>query len=236
MALLLTPEMVTQTTPFNLLPQYEKLIFRSIDHDSCVILEGKNGDVHELHAVQTIVRKDEADIWHACNQMVQFHVGETKQILKGSFSFELVSIEMFTGLEASDWGHLHTVIVKTAQKLNPGDTRLITYRSLRGVLSMRMPLDWGKITSSHAVRVFEKPVEKIDLYIKKLLKRSENRYIIIHDISREAIIDPANKEQEARCRRLFTHSNDTQAHKPTIIYAHCGTSIIINDHFTPESG
>jgi hypothetical protein len=224
-------EIIAQTLPFSLLPQHETLMFRSIDHDNFVILEGRNGDERNICAVQTIIRKEEADIWHACNQMVQFHLGQSKDMIKGSFTFELIAVEMFEGLCLSDWTHLHTVIMKSAAKLTPGGTQLVTYRSLRGILTMRTPLDWGKMVTTHAVRVMSHPAEKIDLYIKKLLKRTENRYIVIHDISREPLLDPTNEEQTIRCRKLLSRPDGPESTKPIIIYAHRLQNCIVTDRY-----
>lgn len=214
-------------------PPYDALTFESIDRDNRVVFTGsREGEPEEEIAVQTVIRKDESEIWQACNAMVQFHLRSSQASVKGSFSFELIAIDMYHGLQPSDWDHLYQLIAKRAAGMQPGQSQYVFYRSLRGVLSYRAPLDWGKIVFSHAVRVFEKDPEKIDLLIKKLLKRAKTRYIVIHDISRSAILDKTNDMQVGRCRRLFASTSDDEHALPTVIYTHADLTVVCNDYFS----
>lgn len=233
MPLRLTRDQIESFPVLAHVPSYDAVTFESIDRDNRVVFTGsREGEPDEEIAVKTVIRKDESEIWQACNSMVQFHLRSSQASVKGSFSFELIAIDIYQGLQPSDWDHLYQLIAKRAAGMQPGQSQYVFYRSLRGVLSYRAPLEWGKIVFSHAVRVFEKDPEKIDLLIKKLLKRAKTRYIVIHDISRNAILDKTNEAQTYRCRRLFAPTSDESLALPTVIYTHADMTVACNDHFS----
>jgi hypothetical protein len=232
----LTRDQISYTRALEVLPVYDELAFVRIDLDNCVVFSGtRTGDgeepVTEEIAMQTIIRKDEAEIWQACNSLVQFHLRSTQDFVKGSFTFELISIDIYHGLVASDWDHLYQLIAKTAHRMKPHESCFVAYRSVRGILSFRTPLEWGKIVFSHAVRIFEKDPEKIDLYIKKLLKRSKTRYIVIHDISKKAIIEKENAAQRQRCCKLFHAVDEEEIAIANVIYTHADMTIRCNEFY-----
>jgi len=100
------------------------------------------------------------------------------------------------------------------------------------VLKKLVPLEWGKISFSHCVRVHDKPEEKIDLHIKKLLKGKSSGYIMVHDISRAPIFDRADTVQQARLQKLFLNMANAQIPYPRVIMSHADTIVARSDEYT----
>lgn len=205
--------------PFLFLPAYDHLYYKGIS-DRLLYCEGVTGEEREDVFIEYIIRRDEATLWQACSQMVEFHVSSVKEKVKGSFSFDLVGLEFYEGLSDSDWSHMRELIFNHAQKLKVTESTWIKYRSLYGILKKHTLLDWGKISFSHCVRVLDVLPEKLDLHIKKLRKGRSKGYIMLHDLSRMPLFDRDNIVQQERLRKLFTQNTGDDLQSPRVLITH----------------
>jgi hypothetical protein len=229
MPVIFPPELVSSTPLLRLLPSFAELRFERIGTQREIILTGSDGDSENAITIHSVIRRADADLWQAASSMVQFHLGATKELLNGSFIFELLWMDMTVSGVPPQWDHLYHVIANMARALRPNESRLVVFHTLRGVLTKHMPLEWGKLSVKHAVSVYERTDEKFDLFLKKLFKAAQNQYIIIHDMSRQPILDRTDEMQSQRCQRLFASFRDQLDPFPVLLYYHVDGECCLNE-------
>lgn len=159
-----------------------------------------------LMPVMTVIRKDEIDLWDACREMIKSSLASAKLQIRGVFVYDMLSIEMFKGLEIFQWGELTQLLVNHARKMAVGETRLIQYCSLFGLFKKVNDVDWGDIQWNHAVTTFDKEPEQLDLFLKRLVKsvpqhkQEDLVQAVFYDLSRIPVFDDYHQEQMERLK------------------------------------
>ena len=207
-------------SPFDELHSFDALTYDHITPERLLSCSLHRDDRVLPARVELLIRKEEAHMWQACSSMVQFQIGQMKERLRGSFTFDLICLDMYGGIDNIDWSHMHTLISNRGRTMRPGEESVVKYRSLYGLLKKHTPLEWGKIAFSHCVHTHAKEDAKIDLLIKKRIRQDPGSLYVIRDISRRPVIDRDNADQMHRLRKLFAGYDAAREPFPDIVYVH----------------
>ena len=155
-----------------------------------------------------VIRKDEDIIWDALEDMVKRAMGQAALSVHGIYVFDLLTIDIHREVKTFNLSELSTMIVKHAAILKDGETRLVRYSSVFGLLQKMVTEHWGKITFKASVEVFADKPAFMDLLVKQLLKNFEFAHdpgiLYLNDLSQKPLFDAADSLQQGRLKKVMT--------------------------------
>jgi len=126
----------------------------------------------------------------------------------GAYIFDLLTIDIHKEVKTFKHSELSTLIVNTAIKLAPGQTKMIRYSSAYALIQKTVDFEWGKINFKTAVNVFKDKPDYLDLLVKQLLKdftfSHDPVILLLNDLSQNPIFDPQNQTQQSRLKKIIT--------------------------------
>src|SRR3989338_8764895 len=81
-----------------------------------------------------VIRKDEDVIWHALEDLMNRSASQAGFQVHGTYIFELLTIDIHNEVKTFSPQELTQVIVNHSRKLEPGQTRLVKYSSVYGLM------------------------------------------------------------------------------------------------------
>jgi hypothetical protein len=153
------------------------------------------------------IRSDEKILWDAIEDFIKRSTISATASVHGAHIFDLLTIDIHKEIKTFKHAELAMVIVNTAIKLTPGETRMIKYSSAYALLQKTVDFDWGKIAFKTAVNVFKDKPDYLDLLIKQLLKdftfSHDPVILLLNDLSQNPIFDPQNQTQQSRIKKVI---------------------------------
>lgn len=223
------------------------LFSEALHVDFCELLASKMSffkvsfeEREELFGVCFIIRREEALRWKSFAELLDYGFQFAKQSLKGFYGFELIEIQLDEGIsnfKAPEFGQL---LVNHAKKLEVGQSNLIQYGGLQGRLTKRIQEDWGKIEFKHAVDVYAKKAEQLDLYIKKRVSEvagyephfEGGRNLLVYDLSQDPLFKFGEEMQTERLRKQLEKINKNfSGNRPKIYIFHKGSIVELWQQF-----
>lgn len=200
----------------------------------------------------SIISKEEKMAWQSFQDVLERTMGFAQNGIRGFFGFDVLSVDLRTGMRNFDPKALGQLIINHSRDLGPDQKTLIRYGQLFALLHYRAPAEWGKIEVKTHVEFFSQasasaeateasvraalmgsgaknknsPGDQMDLLLKKLLKTSgqEPRAIhLVHDLSIQPLWDPENNIQQQRVRAWL--EKEQQAGLPEIYLHHASARI-----------
>lgn len=197
----------------------------------------------------SIISKNEKMAWQSFQDVLEHTVGLAQSGLRGFFGFDVLSVDIQTGIRNFDPKALSQLIVNHARDLGPDQKVLIRYGQLFALLHYRAPAEWGKVEVKTHVEFFSQaaaspdvteasvraalmgsgsrnknsPGDQLDLLLKKLLKESTqepNAIYLMHDLSLYSVWDPANELQQQRVRVWLEKEKQARGGSLPEIYFH----------------
>lgn len=157
--------------------------------------------------VAHLIRREEADFWFAARDVIDTAVKTAATVVRGTYSFELLSFDPENELKTFNVQELAQVIINTARALKPGQTMVVRYSSVYGFIQKFLDEAWGKMTFRTAVVLLDsKPRAFIDL-LSSVLKSVDSQIfpgiLLFNDISQTPLFCPqADEEQGALLNKL----------------------------------
>jgi len=178
----------------------------------------------------SIISKEEKMAWQSFQDVLEHTVTLAQNNLRGFFGFDVLSVDLQTGIRNFDPKALSQLILNHSRVLGPDQKGLIRYGQLFALLHYRAPAEWGKVEVKTHVEFFsqepktsfssdvneasvlaallgegtkKKSGGQFDLFLKKLLNESNqetNAVYIVHDLSSKPLWDPAHEVQQQRVR------------------------------------
>ncbi len=154
-----------------------------------------------------VIRKDEAIIWDAFEDLIKRSIAQAAAGVRGVFTFELLSMDIHREVKTFNHNEISEVLINHARKSRPGEKRLIKYSSVYGILQNLNIVDWGKITLKTAVDVFKDKPCFLDLLVKALIKNFEFAHdpgiLLLNDLSQAPLFDPKDQDQQQRLKAVI---------------------------------
>jgi len=202
---------------FKQLPKFESVNFSGellpkVLNFNC-IREGNPIDV----LLAQIISKYEADIWKSFQDLLTRSMKDTAAIIRGFFSFDVLSVDLGDGIQQFDWNAFISLIVNHAQKMEVGEERYIHFACIFVKFRKKIPESYGKIDCSFPVQVYNQEVSKLDLFLKKIINKTNedsSSIIVLHDLSREGVFRFGDETQTDRLRKLLTQVKETHESDP----------------------
>ncbi len=208
-----------------------------------------NGEDPRPLYLASIISKAEKMAWQSFQDVLEHTMGLAQNNMRGFFGFDVLSVDLRSGMQNFDPKALSQLIINHARGLGPDQKTLIRYGQLFALLHYSAPAEWGKIEVKTHVDFFsQEPAsseateasvraalmgssaknkksssDQLDLLLKKLLKEGgqESRAIyLVHDLSLNPIWDPANDVQQQRVRVWLEKETQTRQGIPPEIYLH----------------
>lgn len=154
-----------------------------------------------------IIRKDEAIIWDAFEDLIKRSVTQAAAGVRGVFTFDLLTMDIHHEVKTFNHQEISTVMINHARKCKPGEQRLIHYSSVYGILQNLNVVDWGKITLKTSVEVFKDKPYFLDLMVKRLIKNFEFTHdpgvLLLNDLSLAPLYDAQDSQQQERLNKMI---------------------------------
>ena len=154
-----------------------------------------------------LIRREEEDSWSAARDVIDTAVKTAATVVRGTYSFELLSFDPENELKTFNVQELSQVMINTARALKPGETMVVRYSSVYGFMQKLLDEPWGKITLKTSVVLLDsKPRAFIDL-LSSVLKAAYSQalpgVLLFNDTSQSPVFRPQeDEEQEALLNRL----------------------------------
>lgn len=153
------------------------------------------------------IRNDEKILWDAIEDFIKRSTISATASVHGAYIFDLLTIDIHKEIKTFKHAELAAVIINTAIKLAPGQTKMIKYSSAYALLQKTVDFEWGKINFKTAVNVFKDKPDYLDLLIKQLLKdftfSHDPVILLLNDLSQNPIFDPQNQTQQSRIQKVI---------------------------------
>jgi len=153
------------------------------------------------------IRNDEKILWDAIEDFIKRSTISATASVHGAYIFDLLTIDIHKEIKTFKHAELAAVIINTAIKLAPGQTKMIKYSSAYALLQKTVDFEWGKINFKTAVNVFKDKPDYLDLLIKQLLKdftfSHDPVILLLNDLSQNPIFDPQNVTQQSRIQKVI---------------------------------
>lgn len=150
----------------------------------------------------SVIRKDEDIIWDALEDMFKRCVVDAAARVRGVYTFDLLTVDIHKEVKTFSPAELSQTILKHAQTLAPGETRLVKYSSVYGLLQKLSHQDWGKMALKTSVEIFKDKSSYLDLLVKQLIKNfafaHEPGILLLNDLSQNPLFDPRDALQQER--------------------------------------
>ena len=153
------------------------------------------------------IRDDEKILWDAVEDLIKRSTFSATSSVHGAYIFDLLTIDIHKEVKTFRPTELASVIINTAIKLAPGQTKMIKYSSAYALIQKTVDFEWGKINFKTAVNVFKDKPDYLDLLIKQLLKdftfSHDPVILLLNDLSQNPIFDPQNQTQQSRLKKII---------------------------------
>ena len=157
--------------------------------------------------VLNVIRKDEDVIWDAFEDLLKGCVTTAAASVRGVFIFDLLTMDIHQEVKTFNVGELTQTILNHTRSLKPGQTKLIKYSSVYGLMQMLSLQNWGKITLKTSVEIFKDKPEFLDLLVKQLIKNfefaSDPGILLLNDLSQEPLFNKDDKLQQERLQKVI---------------------------------
>jgi len=209
------------TSPvFSFLPKFQSVVFKTTVGEKVRYFETERDGEKISVLTLMVIRAEEKFFWESCVDLLDRAVQQAAATVAGVYSFELLSFDVHRELKTFSDQELGRLLINHSRKLVPGQTRLIKYSSCFGLLKKLVHEDWGKMVLKTATEIFPKDPVDIDGLVKKTmavaLKQPAPQIIVIHDLSQEPLLVPANQEQKTRLSALFDQQQNLFASQPEV--------------------
>lgn len=172
--------------------------------------------------VLSVIRNDEDIIWDALEDLFKRCVIDAAARVRGGYIFDLLTVDIHKEVKTFSPAELSQTIIKHAQTLTPGATRLVKYSSVYGLLQKLTAEDWGKMNLKTSVEVFKDKPCYLDLLVKQLIKNFEFAYdpgiLLLNDLSQNPLFDPQDALQQERLNKLIADQVPNTVEFPPEIY------------------
>lgn len=175
-----------------------------------VFFEIRRGETVDFAAVCFFVRKEEADIWKACQDMLSEAVRMAAGRVQGLFGFRMIAMELEQGIRNFRLGDLGQLLTNHARQMAIGESRLIRYGGLWGVFKKRVPESYGKIEFKMCVKIYRQEAERLDLYLgalargaAQILPPASAVTLIACDLSAQRIYNSEEALQQEKLQSLY---------------------------------
>ena len=150
----------------------------------------------------SVIREDEDIIWDALEDLLKRCVADAAGCVRGVYSFDLLTVDIHKEVKTFSLAELSQTILRNAQTLAPGATRLVKYSSVYGLLQKLSHQDWGKMILKTSVEVFKDKASYLDLLVKQLIKNFEFAHepgiLLLNDLSQNPLFDSRDALQQER--------------------------------------
>jgi len=177
----------------------------------------KDGKVRMFKAVReeqpcrmlflNVIRKDEDVIWDALEDMIKRSVNQAGAAVRGVYTFDLFTVDIHKELKTFNLNEMSATMINHARQLKPGESRLVKYSSLYGLLQKMVHEDWGKIALKTSVEVFKDKPSYLDLLVKQLIANFDFNHdpciLLLNDHSQNPLFDANDGMQKERLRILM---------------------------------
>lgn len=185
--------------------------------------------------VAQILRKEEEIVWKSCQELLVRTLKESAASLRGFYGFELLMLELGDSLRNFQWDNFRQLIMNHARALNLGEEKMIQYTSLFGILKKRVNEEWGKIDYNWPLKIYSRPPEEMDLYIKKILEEAVTLNkpfkVMICDLSQDAIFKLSDDVQFQRLGKLFESLRIQGDGVPEVFIFHASSTVELGIQF-----
>jgi len=198
--------------------------------DGVVFFEVRRGENVEFVAVCFFVRKEEAEVWKACQDMLSEAVRMAAGWVQGLFGFHMIAMELEQGIQNFRLGDLGQLLTNHARSMSVGESRLIRYGGLWGIFKKRVPESYGKIEFKMCVKIYRQEAERLDLYLGALargavqvLLPASSVALIACDLSAQRVYNPEEATQQEKLQGLYKKFENTEEYSVAIsklIYRH----------------
>lgn len=192
---------------FQHMPFFDEISYAGHNEDKVrqykAVREGQTCDILSLN----FIRNDEKILWDAVEDFVKRSTISATSGVRGAYIFDLLTIDIHKEIKTFKHAEFTTVIINTASKLSPGQTRMVKYSSAYALIHKTIAVDWGKVTFKTAVNVFKDKPDYLDLLIKQLLKDfifpHDPVILLLNDLSQNPIFDLKNETQQTRLNKVM---------------------------------
>lgn len=157
--------------------------------------------------VLNVIRKDEDIIWDALEDLLKRSVAQAALSVHGVYTFDLLTMDIHKEVNNYNHQELSATIINHARKLKPGETRLVKYSSVYGLLQKMVHEEWGKMILKTSVEVFKDKPQYLDLLVKQLIKNFEFSHdpgiLLLNDLSQSPLFDAKDDQQQARLKKVI---------------------------------
>jgi hypothetical protein len=101
-----------------------------------------------------IISKEEKMAWQSFQDVLEHTMGIAQNSMRGFFGFDILCVDIQTGIRNFNPNDLSKLIVNHARDLGPDQKALIRYGQLFALLHYRAPAEWGKIEVKTHVEFF----------------------------------------------------------------------------------
>ncbi len=178
--------------------------------DGLVFFEIRREESVEYAAACFFVRKEEAEVWKACQDMLSEAVRMAAGWVQGLFGFHMIAMELEQGIQNFRLGDLGQLLTNHARQMAVGESRLIRYGGLWGVFKKRVPESYGKIEFKMCVKIYRQEAERLDLYLGALARGAAQVLppasavsLIACDLSSQRVYQAAEVSQQEKLQSLY---------------------------------
>ncbi len=194
---------------FDHMPLFDEISYVGRDEEKVrqykAIREGQSCDILALN----FIRHEEKILWDAIEDFVKRSTINAVSNVRGVFIFDLLTIDIHKEIKNFKHSEFTTVIINTASKLTPEQTRMVKYSSAYALIKKTLDADWGKIIFKTAVNVYKDKADYLDLLIKQLLSGyifpHDPVILLLNDLSQNPVFDPKNETQHARLKKVIAN-------------------------------
>jgi len=198
--------------------------------DGIVCFEVRQGDAIKYAAASFFVRKEESEVWKACQDMLSEAVRLAAGWVQGLFGFHMVAMELEQGIQNFRLGDLGQLLTNHARQMTVGESRLIRYGGLWGIFKKRVSESYGKIEFKMCVKIYRQEAERLDLYLgalargaAQILPPASDLTLIACDLSAQRVYNPDEVSQQEKLQglyRKFEKKDEYPAVISQLIYRH----------------
>ncbi|MFH1440514.1 MAG: hypothetical protein ABIH18_00505 [Candidatus Omnitrophota bacterium] len=194
---------------FQHMPLFDEILYAGHNQEKVrqykAVHEGQSCNLLALN----FIRNDEKMLWDAVVDFVKRSTINATSSIRGSYIFDLLTIDIHKEIKTFKHSELSTVIINTASKLAPGEIKMIKYSSVYALIHKTIACDWGKINFKTAVDVFKDKPDYLDLLIKQILKGyiflRDPVILLLNDLSQNPIFDLQNETQQVRIKKVIAN-------------------------------
>jgi len=204
---LVSPAGIQHSNLFVHLPLFDDIFYEGIVDKNVRKFKAVREDQPCQIAALSIIRKDEDIVWDALEDVVGRSVAQAAFGVHGIYTFELLTVDIHNEIKTFNPNELTEIIINQSRKLTPGQSRLVKYSSVYGILQKMVHEDWGKIVFKTTLEVFKDKPVFLDLLVKRLIKDFEFSHapgiLLLNDLSLQPLFDAQDDLQQQRLRQVL---------------------------------